>query len=156
MPQSSYDNVWKTNEFFSSDPDIEHLPFFAISPVFFSSLWSSYYKRIMHFDRFAKVVIAIQHKLFYLVMAFARFNLYANSYGFLWKKAFDTKRARGGRWAFWLEIVGLLFFWSWFGTLLYGCGSWQKALAYLLVSHAVTSPLHVQVISFSFDTHGIN
>ncbi|KAF9455095.1 delta 8-sphingoloid desaturase protein [Macrolepiota fuliginosa MF-IS2] len=134
----------------SHDPDIEHLPFFAISPVFFSSLWSSYYKRIMHFDRFAKIVVAIQHKLFYIVMMFARFNLYANSYGYLYKKAWDTKRARGGRWAFWLEIVGLLFFWSWFGAVLYGCGSWQKALAYLLISHAVTSPLHVQIVLSHF------
>lgn len=99
----------------------------------------------MHFDKFAKILITVQHKLFYIVMMFARFNLYALSYGFLFRKAFDTKRARGGRWAFWLEICGLAFFWCWFGALLYGCGSWQKALAYLLISHAVTSPLHVQV-----------
>ena len=131
--------------FSPSDPDIQHLPFFAISPAFFSSLWSSYYKRILHFDRFANFFTAIQHKLFYVVMAFARFNLYALSYRFLFKKAFDKKRARGGRWAYLLEIAGILFFWSWFGSLLYGCGSWSKALVYLLVSHAVTSPLHVQV-----------
>jgi len=79
-------------------------------------------------------------------MAFARFNLYALSYRFLLKKAFDKTRARGGRWAFSLEIAGILFFWCWFGSLLYGCGSWIKALVYLLVSHVVTSPLHVQVI----------
>lgn len=98
----------------------------------------------MPFDRFAKAVTAIQHKLFYIVMLFARLNLYRLSYEFLIKKAWDTKRARGGRWAWGLEIAGLIFFWSWFGRVLYGCGSWQTALAYLLVSHAVTSPLHVQ------------
>lgn len=127
-----------------SDPDIQHLPFFAISPIFFKSLWSSYYKRIVSFDRFSQVFITIQHKLFYVIMAFARFNLYANSYSFLYKKAWDTKRARGGRWAWGLEIVGLIFFWCWFGSVLYGCGSWKKALMYLLVSHAATSPVHVQ------------
>lgn len=99
----------------------------------------------MYFDRFAAIFIAIQHKLFYVVMAFARFNLYANSYSFLFRKAWDTKRARGGRWAWSLEIAGLLFFWMWFGAVLYGCGTWKKALVYLLISHAVTSPLHVQV-----------
>ncbi|KAF8640894.1 hypothetical protein AX17_000542 [Amanita inopinata Kibby_2008] len=134
----------------SHDPDIEHLPFFAISPAFLSSLWSSYYKRVMHFDRFAKFLVSIQHKLFYIVMLFARFNLYALSYTFLFKKAWDTKRARGGRWAWRLEVIGLIFFWCWFGRVLYGCGSWKTALGYLLVSHVVTSPLHVQIVLSHF------
>jgi len=134
----------------SHDPDIQHLPFFAISPIFLQSLWSSYYKRVMTFDRFAAFFISIQHRMFYIIMAFARFNLYANSYGFLFKKAFDTRRARGGRWSWWLEIVGIVFFWCWFGAVLKGCGSWGKALSYLLVSHAVTSPLHVQIVLSHF------
>ncbi|PPQ87028.1 hypothetical protein CVT25_000005 [Psilocybe cyanescens] len=134
----------------SHDPDIEHIPFFAISPAFLDSLWSSYYKRTMKFDRFAKVVLSVQHKLFYIVMAFARFNLYANSYTYLYQKAFDTKRARGGWWAWRMEVIGIMFFWTWFGRVLYGCGSWQTALAYLIVSHAVTSPLHVQIVLSHF------
>ncbi|KAF8078690.1 delta 8-sphingoloid desaturase protein [Lyophyllum atratum] len=134
----------------SHDPDIEHIPFFAISPAFLDSLWSSYYKRTMWFDRFATIFVAIQHKLFYIVMAFARFNLYVNSYAYIYKSAFDTRRARGGRWAWGLEILGLVFFWLWFGRVLYGCGSWQMALAYLLVSHIVTSPLHVQIVLSHF------
>ena len=99
----------------------------------------------MPFDAFSRIVLSVQHKLFYIVMAFARFNLYANSYAFLYQKFFDTRRARGGRWAWRLEIAGIIFFWLWFGRVLYGCGTWQRALAYLMVSHAVTSPLHVQV-----------
>lgn len=134
----------------SHDPDIEHLPFFAISPSFLSSLWSSYYRRTMVFDRFAAFFISLQHKLFYVVMAFARFNLYANSYSFLFQKAWDTKRSRGGRWAWTLEIIGLAFFWCWYGSILYGCGSWKMALAYLMVSHIVTSPLHVQIVLSHF------
>lgn len=106
----------------------------------------------MPFDRFAAIFVALQHRLFYVVMAFARFNLYVNSYTFLFRKAWDTKRARGGRWAWGLEIAGLLFFWYWFGSILYGCGTWKKALAYLLVSHAVTSPLHVQARLYSNDS----
>lgn len=104
----------------------------------------------MVFDYFAKIFLALQHKLFYVVMSLGRFNLYANSYTYLYKKAFDTKRARGGYWAWRLEMAGLVFFWTWFGRVLYGCGTWQQALAYLLVSHVVTSPLHVQVSLFYF------
>jgi sphingolipid 8-(E)-desaturase len=102
----------------------------------------------MVFDHFAKLFLALQHRLFYVVMSLGRFNLYVNSYTYLYRKAFDTKRARGGNWAWRLEITGLIFFWTWFGRVLYGCGTWQKALAYVLVSHVVTSPLHVQVILF--------
>ncbi|TRM60219.1 fatty acid desaturase-domain-containing protein [Schizophyllum amplum] len=134
----------------SHDPDIQHLPFFAISPVFFKNLFSSYYKRMLYFDAFAKIFVSIQHKLFYVVMAFARFNLYALSYGHLWKKAFDTRRTKGGRWAWGLECVGIVFFWYWFGNVLRGCGSWQKALMFLVVSHAATSPLHIQIVLSHF------
>ncbi|KAK0478222.1 delta 8-sphingoloid desaturase protein [Armillaria novae-zelandiae] len=108
----------------SSDPDIQHLPFFAISPL--------------------------QHKLFYIVMMFARLNLYRLSYAHLYFRAFDTRRARGHGWAWSLEVAGIVFFWIWFGSLLVGCGTWRKALLYVLVSHATTSPLHVQIVLSHF------
>ncbi|EGN97804.1 hypothetical protein SERLA73DRAFT_55783 [Serpula lacrymans var. lacrymans S7.3] len=141
----------------SHDPDIEHLPFLAISTAFFNSLWSSYHKRIMTFNRFTAFIVSLQHKLFYVLLGFGRFNLYALAYGFLFRKAFDHKRAKGGRWSWWLEIIGLLFFWTWFGAVLIGCGSWSKALTYLLVSHVVTTPLHVQIVlsHFSMSTEDL-
>ncbi|KAJ3779145.1 delta 8-sphingoloid desaturase protein [Lentinula raphanica] len=135
----------------SHDPDIEHLPFFAISPKFFSNLWSSYYKRVLPFDLPSKFFIRVQHKLFYVVMAFARFNLYRLSYGSILYKIFEKRRARGGRWAVGLEFIGIAFFWYWFaGIVLRGCGSWKMALAYVLVSHVATSPLHVQIVLSHF------
>lgn len=134
-----------TRAVISSDPDIQHLPFFAITPVFFQNLWSSYYKRTLPFDRASKILIAIQHRMFYLVLALARFNLYRLSYLHLFWKMFDTKRARGGNWAWRMEIIGVTAFWCWYSQVLIGCGSWQKALVYLLVSHVTTGPLHVQV-----------
>ncbi|KAJ3536522.1 hypothetical protein NMY22_g6001 [Coprinellus aureogranulatus] len=134
----------------SHDPDIEHIPFFAISTAFFGSLWSSYYKRVMKFDLPARILISVQHKLFYVIMAFARFNLYANSYIYLYQKSFDTKRARGGKWAYRLELFGILFFWTWYTRILFGTGSWQNGIVYLLVSNAVASPLHVQIVLSHF------
>ncbi|KAG9099697.1 hypothetical protein FRC07_010503 [Ceratobasidium sp. 392] len=130
----------------SHDPDIQHIPFFAISPKFLSSLWSSYYKRIMAHDAFSRVFLSIQHKLFYIVMSLARFNLYANSYIFLIKSGLE--RRRGGFW--WMEIIGILFYWTWYTTVLRGCGDWKTALAYLLISNVVPSPLHVQIVLSHF------
>ena len=129
----------------TSDPDIQHLPFFAITPVFLRSLWSSYYKREMTLDAPAKFFLSLQHKLFYIVLSLARFNLYANSYGYLAKTAFEPKKYRGGRWWWWAEIFALGLFYTWFGAVLKGCGSWKNALIYLLVSHISASPVHVQV-----------
>lgn len=99
----------------------------------------------MTFDRFTALLVSLQHKIFYILLAFGRFNLYVNAYSFLVRMAFDHRRARGGRWSWWLEVIGVGFFWCWFGAVLKGCGSWTMALTYLLVSHIVTSPLHVQV-----------
>lgn len=134
----------------SHDPDIQHLPFFAISPVFLNSLWSSYYKRVMFFDAFGKFFISVQHKLFYVVLSLARFNLYANSYSFLAKTAFQPARARGGRWWWWLEIIGLGFFCAWYTAVLRGCGSFRSGLMYLLISNIAASPVHVQIVLSHF------
>ncbi|KAJ7783716.1 delta 8-sphingoloid desaturase protein [Mycena maculata] len=132
------------------DPDIEHLPFLAISPVFFDSLWSSYYKRTLHFDRFAHFFVQLQHRLFYIVLLLARFNLYANSYPFIVRWTFDTRRTRGGRWAWALEVVGIAFFWTWFSRVLAGTGSWRGALLYLIMSHVAAAPVHIQIVLSHF------
>lgn len=79
-----------------------------------------------------------RHKVYYVVLAFARFNLYANSYGYL-----ALKMPRNKWFAF--ELAGLVFFWTWFGMLLKGLDGWKMRVGYLLVSHIVTSPVHVQV-----------
>ena len=123
------------------------MPFFAISNQFLNNLYSSYYKRIMLLDKFASFVLQFQHRLYYIVMSLARFNLYANSYAFLAKRAFAGKRDRGGKWTLWLEVFCLILFWYWYIPVLKGTGSWKEALAYLLITNMVPSPLHVQVMS---------
>jgi hypothetical protein len=82
-----------------------------------------------------------RHQIYYVVLSLGRFNLYANSYGFLAMKA-----RRNFYWK--LEVTGVAFFWTWFGALLWGLPSWRMRLAYLLVSHIVTSPVHVQVCGY--------
>ncbi|WFD27624.1 sphingolipid 8-(E)-desaturase [Malassezia nana] len=137
------------------DPDIQHMPIFAVSPRFLprrprpkknepQGLWSSYYRRIMPFDAAARFFLRHQHKLYFAIMSVARFNLYALSYSFL------LFRARRDRW-FALEVMGLAVFWT---TLIHSVlapmPSWSLRIAYLLVSHIVTSPLHVQIVLSHF------
>lgn len=128
-----------------SDPDIEHLPFFAISPHFLSNIYSSYYKRVLPFDFASRIFLRVQHQLFYVVMSLARFNLLRLSYTYLWRVRNEKTKARGGIWRWWAEVIGIAVFWTWYTAVLRGTGSWSNAIMYLLVSHIVPSPLHVQV-----------
>lgn len=128
------------------DPDIQHIPFFAITSEFFSSLWSTYYKRIMVLDAPSRFLIPLQHKLYYIVLSLARFNLYALSYIYLF-----TKAKRDKFWAF--EIAGICFYWAYFGAMLRSLsqmGGWKMAAAYMLVSHVCASPVHVQIVLSHF------
>ncbi|KAI0304817.1 fatty acid/sphingolipid desaturase, partial [Russula brevipes] len=118
-------------------PLIQHLPFFAITPAFFKSLYSSYYERELTFDRFSQAVVAAQHRLFYVIMSLARFNLYRLSYRHLWITRNEPSKARV------FALVGFLY---WYSNVLRGCGSWRTGLMYLLVSNIVPSPLHVQIV----------
>ncbi|GAA5865136.1 hypothetical protein JCM3774_002144 [Rhodotorula dairenensis] len=131
------------------DPDIQHLPFFAISTRFFDSVRSTYYDRLVAFDAFARFFLPYQHKLYYLVMCFARFNLFALAYTFL------LTRWPGRRSPLFklrvLELVGVAFFWAWFGGIvLRGIDTAAHRWLYVVVTFAVTSPLHVQIVLSHF------
>lgn len=147
------------------DPDIQHLPFLAVSPRFLVSkkegddegqddagkkqssqtlgLWSSYYRRVLEFDAAARFFLQFQNQYYYFVMSLGRFNLYLESYGFL-----ITMSKRNH--LFWMECIGIVFFWSWFGSLVASLPSWKMRVAYILISHMVTSPLHVQIVLSHF------
>lgn len=119
------------------DPDIQHIPVFAVSTKFFQSLYSTYHKRIMHFDAISGIFISVQHVLYYPIMALARFNLYAQSFILL---ATD-KRVKWRQW----EILGLLVFWTWFSYLMSFLPNLPTVAAYVLLSHCTTFILHVQI-----------
>lgn len=127
------------------DPDIEHLPFFAISHRFFDSVRSTYYNRIMDFDAFARAAVKYQDYLFYPILLFGRFNLYLLS----WKYLLSDKPPRHGPawWHRYFELAGQLFFWTWFGyfTVYKLIPTTGSRIVFLLTSHMVTAPLHVQL-----------
>ncbi|KAJ5220421.1 hypothetical protein N7468_009625 [Penicillium chermesinum] len=127
------------------DPDIEHIPFFAISHRFFDSLRSTYYDRTMALDAVARVTLKVQNWTYYPIMALARFNLYALSWEYLLKGQAPKKGPAW--WHRWLEIAGQVFFWYWFvyGILYKTLPDWKTRFIYLMISHIVPSPLHVQI-----------
>ena len=127
------------------DPDIEHMPFFAVSHRFFDSLKSTYYDRIMTYDPFARFMLQYQHYLYYPILLFGRFNLYRLSWEYL---IIGQGPKKGPAWCHrWLEITGQIFFWYWFGyKLVYqSIPTAAGRFAFVMVSHMITAPLHVQI-----------
>ncbi|KAL1900398.1 hypothetical protein Cpir12675_000980 [Ceratocystis pirilliformis] len=127
------------------DPDNQHLPFLAVSHRFFENLWSTYHNKILAYDWFAQKIVRWQAYLYYPILALGRFNLYIQGLIFLIKGTGPTKGQAW--WCRWLEIVGMTFFWYWFGyCLVYKSinGGWNR-LAFVLISHMATTPLHLQI-----------
>ncbi|CCX33249.1 fatty acid desaturase-domain-containing protein [Pyronema domesticum] len=127
------------------DPDIEHLPFFAVSHRFFGSIFSSYYQRYMPYDAFARFFVPMQHYLYYPILLFGRFNLYFLSFEYLFKGLGPRKGPAA--WHRYLELAGLVVFWYWFGygVVYKGIPNGWDRFSFIMISHMVTMPLHVQI-----------
>ncbi|GLA25620.1 hypothetical protein AnigIFM63326_002361 [Aspergillus niger] len=126
------------------DPDNQHLPFFAVNHRFLGNLFSSYHERLMPYTRAASRLVAYQAYLYYPVLMFGRFNLYVQSWIFLIQG--QGPRKGPAWWHRHFEIVGNLLFWLWFGYgLVYRSipTAWDRFL-FVMISHMVTMPLHVQ------------
>ncbi|GEQ72340.1 hypothetical protein JCM33374_g6027 [Metschnikowia sp. JCM 33374] len=126
------------------DPDIQHLPFFAVSTRLFGDVYSTYYDKVLWFDSFAKKVIPFQEYLYYPILCFGRFNLYRLS----WTHLILGQGPRHGKaaWFRYFELAGLSFFFFWFFGLMVGSieGGWNKAM-FVAVSHMATMLVHVQI-----------
>ncbi|KAJ5154441.1 Fatty acid/sphingolipid desaturase [Penicillium coprophilum] len=122
------------------DPDIEHIPFFAISHRFLTSLRSTYYDRIMTFDAPARFLLKFQNYSYYPIMMLARFNLYVLSWEYLLKG--QAPKRGPAWWHVWFELVGQVFSGPGLATTIPDASS---RIIFLLVSHIVSSPLHVQI-----------
>ncbi|KAM5352129.1 hypothetical protein ACJ41O_004852 [Fusarium nematophilum] len=132
------------------DPDIEHMPLFAVSHRLLGSLRSTYYEKVMEYDAVAKVLLRIQAWTYYPFLAFGRFNLYRLSWDFLIMGRGPKKGPAWWHW--WLEVAGQIFFWTWFGYgILYKTlpDSWTR-FVYVMVSHITQSPLHLQIVLSHF------
>ncbi|KAG5983891.1 hypothetical protein E4U55_006876 [Claviceps digitariae] len=132
------------------DPDIEHMPLFAVSHRFLGNLRSSYYDRFMEYDAIAKIMLRIQPWTYYPLLALGRFNLYRLSWDYLIARR--GPRRGPGAWHWYLELAGQFCFWLWFGYgILYLMlpNHWTR-LVFVVVSHLTSSPLHVQIVLSHF------
>lgn len=128
------------------DPDIQNVPLFATSPAFFTSIKSSYYNRFCFvWDAAADFVVAYQKYTYYPVMAVARFNLYFLSWSHLLSRRSITRGSAS--WTRSVEIVSIAcYIFLYFYILLYRTiPTWFDRAVFLLVSHLITMPLHVQI-----------
>lgn len=127
------------------DPDIQHLPFFAVSVRLFNNLYSTYYDRELTFDKAAQFLVPYQKYLYYPILCFGRFNLYRLS----WEYLLLGKGPRHGKaaWFRYFELVGLSWFFFWFFYLVVTKsidGGWNR-FNYIMVSHIATMMVHVQI-----------
>ncbi|OAY54106.1 acyl-lipid (9-3)-desaturase [Manihot esculenta] len=118
------------------DPDLQHLPFFAVSSKIFCSFTSYFYERKINFDSFARFLVSYQHWTFYPVMCFARINLFAQSFLLLLSKKRVPNRVQ--------EILGILVFWIWYPLLVSCLPNWGERVMFVLASFAVTGIQHIQ------------
>lgn len=92
-------------------------------------------------------MVPYQHYTYYIIMGIARFNLYLLS----WLHVLSSKSSGlAGSKAWWIrptEIAFMSCYWFLFGYLLLLCTlpTWTIRVAFVLVSHIVTMPLHVQI-----------
>ena len=127
------------------DPDIEHLPFFAVSHRLLGSLYSTYYDKVMHYDAAAKFFISVQNYTYYIILLFGRFNLYRLSWVYL--LCGQAPKKGPAWWHRHLELAGQVFFWVWFGYfLLYRSidTNWHR-FVFVMISHMTSAPLHLQI-----------
>jgi len=129
------------------DPDIQNVPLFATTPSFFRGIRSTYYDFNFPWDKAAEILVPFQKYSYYPIMGIARFNLYLLS----WLHVLSEKSSDiGGStawWIRWAEIAGMSGYWYIFGYLLLWktLPTWTIRVAFVLLSHFVTMPLHVQI-----------
>ncbi|KAI1846363.1 hypothetical protein JX265_011955 [Neoarthrinium moseri] len=130
------------------DPDIQNVPLFATCPSFFKSISSTYYEGfVFAWDAAADFLVPYQKYTYYPVMGIARFNLYLLS----WLHVLSKKSSSlGGTKAWWIrptEIAFMSCYWFLFGYCLLWrtLPTWTIRVAFVLVSHIITMPLHVQI-----------
>lgn len=126
------------------DPDIQHLPIFAIHEKYLTSyIYSTYHKSVLVLNKLTHVLVKYQHFLYYPVMAFARINLYVQSILHVAQVgAYDTKEQLYRRD---LQALALVGFWTWLVALTLSLPNWFERVCFFILAHNVAGILHIQI-----------
>ena len=123
------------------DPNIQHMPLLAVSEkVIEKPYWSTYHDRGFMLTKVGAAIVSYQHYVFLPLMAFARFNLYALGI----KHLMNSKYKSDYRQTEMLCILGI--FPVWYGTLVSYLPTRGTMWAFVILSHAVTILLHLQIV----------
>ncbi|KAL8882098.1 MAG: hypothetical protein Q9215_006375 [Flavoplaca cf. flavocitrina] len=135
---------WKSSHN-EHDPDLQNAPLFATSPSYLASFHSSYYNFTFLWDKAAEYAIPYQRYTYYPVMGIARFNLYILSWCHLLSRRSTTLGS--SKWTRPTEICFMSIYWFLFGYCLVwrSIPTWPLRIIFVLVSHIITMPLHVQI-----------
>jgi delta8-fatty-acid desaturase len=128
------------------DPDIQNTPLFATCPSQFSDTTSTYYNGfVFRWDAVCEKLLPFQKYAYYPIMAVARFNLYMLGWCHLLSPR--SKPLGAAAWTRPVEIIGMITFWYTFGyrLVLLTLPDWPTRIAFVLLSHAITMVLHVQI-----------
>lgn len=122
------------------DPDIQHLPVFAVSATIFEYPFaSSYHRKTFSMGAMERFFVSNQHYLFYPVMLFARFNLYVQGWIVILSPTGRELKYRK------TEAFSLIVFGGWISALVLTLPTWRERVGWVFVSHAATGLLHVQI-----------
>lgn len=126
------------------DPDIQHLPIFAVTPKYLEGpVFSKFYNAYMSLNSAAHVLVGAQHFLYYPVMAFARINLYIQS--ILHLSGIGAYSLKEKVYRRDLQTLMLIGFYGWYSSLLMALPNSASRWAFFLLSHNVAGILHVQI-----------
>jgi len=118
------------------DPDLQHIPVWAVSSELFNSITSCFYGREMTFDSVSRFLVSYQHWTYYPILCVARVNLFVQTLLLLFARKGVPNRA--------LNILGILVFWTWFPLLVSCLPSWSERVMFVMASFAVTGIQHNQ------------
>eukprot|EP00591_Stephanopyxis_turris_P003592 CAMPEP_0195522042 /NCGR_PEP_ID=MMETSP0794_2-20130614/19922_1 /TAXON_ID=515487 /ORGANISM="Stephanopyxis turris, Strain CCMP 815" /LENGTH=486 /DNA_ID=CAMNT_0040651721 /DNA_START=54 /DNA_END=1514 /DNA_ORIENTATION=+ len=126
------------------DPDIQHLPVFAVDEFYLQNrVFSTWYNQYLALSNLAHALVKFQHFLFYPIMAFARFNLYAQSLlHVLGVGVYDNSEKIYKRN---LQTLSLMGFWAWLITLTLQMDTWKSRIVFFILAHNAAGILHVQI-----------
>lgn len=130
------------------DPDIQNVPLFATCPSFFRSICSTYYDNFTFvWDPVADFMVPYQRYTYYPIMGVARFNLYLLS----WLHVLSARSSSLSRSKAWwirpteITFIGCYLFLFGYCLVWRTLPTWFIRVAFVLISHIVTMPLHVQI-----------